>query len=500
MQWMDVQIPAGVVRLGTPSLSPDRWYAANLVRWREGKMQPIGGWSRISETPLPSDVRKIATWRDNANVERVAFGCEENLILLEGNAYTDITPEGFVGSGGELYQVGYSVGPYGAEAYGTARSHGSTAFQRPLTWSLQAWGEQLLGVWNVDGRLLRWAPNSPMTKAEAVPNAPANNRAMVVTPERHVLLVGAGNEPRRIAWCSSEDYTDWNFSSITNTAGFLDLQTRGTLTYACPVRDGTLVFSESDVWLVSYIGQPFVYSAQQINGDTSLLGPNTVAVFGGRAAWMGKTGFWVYDGGVVRPLPSDVSAYVYDDIDERIAPIFAHASANGVFPEIWWFYPSRGSDIPNRYVIWNYAENWWAIGEMARTAMAAADVRVKPLAVGADKHVYQHEDGWTAAGRSRVGTVFAESGTLGGQQEGVAILRAQFDSGSSGHDATSLSILSRQTRDGPETHYGPFNARADGHCPMRAGGRDIRLRVSANRDQEWIVGAMRFDVSPGGVR
>jgi hypothetical protein len=26
------------------------------------------------------------------------------------------------------------------------------------------------------------------------------------------VLIGAGNQPRRVAWSSREDYTDWNFS------------------------------------------------------------------------------------------------------------------------------------------------------------------------------------------------------------------------------------------------------------------------------------------------
>ena len=40
--------PPGVVRPTSPEEAVGRFWDANLVRWRSGKLLPIGGWQRIS--------------------------------------------------------------------------------------------------------------------------------------------------------------------------------------------------------------------------------------------------------------------------------------------------------------------------------------------------------------------------------------------------------------------------------------------------------------------
>ena len=107
-----LNIPPGVVRTATPLQTKGRWYDANLIRWQAGKLLPVGGWERITSTPLSSTVRGLFTWTTPTNIPLGAIGLSNGLYALEGDAYTDITPSGFVGE-----ETGLS-GAYGASDYG----------------------------------------------------------------------------------------------------------------------------------------------------------------------------------------------------------------------------------------------------------------------------------------------------------------------------------------------------------------------------------------------
>ena len=176
-------------------------------------------------------------------------------------------------------------------------------------------------------------------------------------------------------------------------------------------------------------------------------------------------------------------------------------SANGAFNELWWFYPSASSSECDRYVIWNYVNNWWAIGSLARSAMADAAVFSVPIAAASDLFIYQHETGWLDGVASRVGNVWAETGaiSLAAGDKTIDIMQAELDGGAN-YNATKLRAYGRQYRQGAERSFGPYVPRSNGLTDMRVQGRDIRLRFEAARDEDWSIGAVRLDVMPGAER
>ncbi|NNM74745.1 hypothetical protein [Enterovirga aerilata] len=439
---------------------------------------------------------------DNADLRHTGLGCDNHLLILTGDSVFDATPDGFVPADDALTLGGYGVGLHGGEEYGTPRSKGSFALSRAYSFSLAPWGEDLLALASFDGKLYRWTPQSPTDKAAVISQAPTGNRAVSVTDERHVLLLGAGGNPRRIAWCSRENYTDWDFLSVTNTAGFLDLPTNGLPVGLTKVREGHLVFTEMDAFLIRFVGSPFIYTYEKIGETTSILSPNAVADFGGRAVWMGREGFFIYDGGFVKPLPSDVGSFIYETMDPLFGIFRTHASTNGAFPEIWWFFPSKGATECDRYVVWNYEEGWWTIGRLERTAMQPAGVEKFPLMAGTDRHLYQHESGLTAAGFRRAQDVWIKSAPfmVGDGSQQMDVVQAFPDITCHDRRGVSFNFDVRTTPDGPATRKGPYFIRPDGYMDMRWGGREAQLILQGEDDCEWSVGTPRLEVRPRGAR
>jgi hypothetical protein len=576
-----VNIPPGIVKAATPLQVKGRYWDGNLIRWRSGKLLPVGGWQRITDTPLDSTIRAIFPWAGTNGGVYGAIGCEDKLYVLTGSTYTDITPAGFVGADVGVYGA-FGTGDYGDTYYGldtdpTYPRDPTQSFLPTFSWTIDNWGGDILAVASSDGRLLHWnhdeqyaepvgyatvvnivrtsnvatvttvnhhgfvtgnqiviAGNSvtglngtytitstpsltTFTYANSGTNAtgtggtatsiaadlpPIDNRGVIVTPERHCVLIGSGGNTRRVAWSSREDYSDWDFANPANTAGYLDLDTQNKITMCAPVREGTLIWTEDEAWLMRYIGLPYIYQIERIGFGCGLIAPKAFATFSGRCVWMGRESFFLYDGGTVRPLPCDVGSYVFDDVDPQVGSLWTHGSENNIFPEAWFWYPSQGSTVPNKCVYYNYAEGWWGITDsMTRTAACGSGVFQYPLAADEVNDIYQQENGWTAAGTPITTGRFAETGSLNIQNgNSISHVRQAITDSGYGYDSTQLTFFSSFTPEAAETTSGPYNPRPSGYTDMRVTGRDFRVKIAATEDGEWSIGEMRLEMIGGGGR
>jgi len=447
-------------------------------------------------------VRKIYVYRDNSNNRNVLVGTSAKLYYDNGG-YSDITPTSFVPLTTLGANGGFGTLDYGKYTYGNARPYPSPVYSPFAYWTFSNWGQDVILTANSDGRLFYYTTSTPSTKPAVISTAPTGNASVIVTDERHVMAIGqtgGGGTLRRVAWSSREDYTDWNYSSTTNTAGFQDLTVRTPLLKGVKVKEGVLIFSLTDIFLATYVGTPYVYGFQRLS-DTEMFHPDGIATFNGKAVWLTRTGFQIYSGGFVQPLDCPILNDIMSEMDPNFGPFSVHASHNGVYPEIWFFYATTGNTSPNRYVIWNYQENWWAWGMMSRTAMAPAEVFKYPYAGDANGNMYQQEIGYTDSGVSRVGKVWAETGALGlGNGDQTIEVRQVLPATGTGYNNLQISFYSRFTPEGNERTFGPYAPRSDGYTDVRVSGREARIRFAASQDADFGIGKVRLDVSQGGQR
>lgn len=392
----------------------------------------------------------------------------------------------------------------GQDTYGRQRSFASPQFRKPDFWSFASFGQDLLACCSSDGRLLHMSVSSGQPQKMTVPStAPVSNTAVLVTAERSVVLLGAGGNKRRIQWSDFEDFNGWNVSSTTGQNGYIDIEATSPIVSGVRVKEGILILTQHEAFLMRYVGAPYFYGIEKL-GATTFAAPNTIAAGGNMAMWFGDECFWMYDGSSVRPVPCPFFNDLKLDFDPVYGPYRAHMHENGIFPEFWFDYPSKDqTDGENdRYVIWNYVENWWARGSRRVSAMCGANTAKYPVGAKTDQLIYQFEDGWTDAGISRVGSVWAETSLLdmGAGAKVVDVNQALVSINEQhGSQNYQLKILSRFAGDQSETTFGPYLPRADGYTDIRAHGRDLRLRVEATNDNYWSLGTVRFDVVSGGA-
>lgn len=491
MPLVPLQIPAGVYRNGTEFQSSNRWYDANLVRWIEGTLRPVGGW-RTRDTVGASAPRAALAWADLSGGRQYAAGFHNALkVVNSAGAVTDITPADLVsGTLSAAVNTGYGGGTYGNDNYGVARPDTGN-YLEATTWSLDNWGEYLVACSVADGRLLEWTLNTA-NNAVAISNAPTNNNALVVTDERFLFALGAGGNPRKVQWSDREDNTTWT-PDVTNEAGDLILQTSGQIMLGIRTRGQTLILTDQDAHAATYQGPPFVYGIERVGSSCGTVSRRAAVAVDEGVFWMGLRGFHAYAGGAVQDLPCEVADYVFGSLNaDQVSKVYA--VSNQKFNELWWFYPSGASTENDRYVVYNYAEQHWAIGTIQRTAGVDAGVFSGPIWIDAAGVSYAHEKGFAHGGA----TVFAESGpiSLGAGDNVMAVMELIPDEKTQGD--VRAYFKTRFYPNDTLRQFGPYSMAAP--TSVRFSGRQVQMRVEGVQLADWRVGVMRLELVAGGRR
>lgn len=201
-------------------------------------------------------------------------------------------------------------------------------------------------------------------------------------------------DPLMIRWSNVDpdigpDPLNWQ-PTLTNSAGFLRIQTGSEIITAIGTRQETLVWTDTSLNSLQYLGTTEVFSLQQLSAHTTILGPNVVVGANNITYWMGNDKFFTYSGRV-DTLPCTLRQYIFQDINRTLGDYFFGGS-NVQFNEIIWFYASANATEINRYVIYNYAENLWYYGQLERTAWIDSGITQYPTALN-NGWMYYHENG-----------------------------------------------------------------------------------------------------------
>ena len=492
MPLVPLQIPPGFYRNGTDLEGSGRWRDGSLVRWREGSLRPIYGWQQRIDGMFSVAPRALFAWQ-TAGVDRwIAGGTFDKLIVADSaDNVTDITPVGL--TAGKLSAepiTGYGSGLYGTSFYGVPRV-GSGLIGEATTWSLDNFGQYLVACSNADGKLYEWQLNTANPAAQ-IANSPVNCGGLMVTEERFLFALGSDGNPRKIAWCDQENNTLWTPAS-TNQAGSQILQTPGKIQAGVRTIGQTLVLTDVDAHRAVYVGPPFVYQWERVGTSCGIVSRKALAATDMGVFWMGNRGFFWFDGSRVQELSCQVWDHVFLDINtDQISK--AWAVINGQNSEVWWFYPSSTSTEVDSYVAFDYKENHWLIGKMARTAGFDRGVFSTPIYGDPAGDVYEHETGFNYDGA----LVYAESGpaNLGGGENTFNAMKLIPDELTQG-DVT-LTFKTRLYPNGDETSHGPYAM--TNPTSVRFSGRQARMLVTADKLGAWRFGIPRIDVREAGKR
>jgi hypothetical protein len=357
------------------------------------------------------------------------------------------------------------------------------------------------------------------------------NNITVSDTSRFILTMGCNDygsvsmDPMLIRWSNQDDPYNWT-PTATNQAGSVRLSHGSEIVTAVQARQEIVVFTDSAVYSLQYLGPPFVWGTQLLGDNISIVGPNAAVIASGIIYWMGVDKFYQYDGRV-QTLNCDLRRFIFQDYNP-LQSLQVTCGTNEGFNEVWWFYPSADSTKNDRYVIYNYLERIWYYGTMERSAWLDSGLRDYPIGAIYDDvtktgNLVNHEQGLN--NNETATTVALEA----------YISSSEFDIGD-GHNFGFVwrmlpDLTFQNSTNSPEavvptltmTLYGLSNSGSGstssagapvassstyviteeftGQIYTRLRGRQMIFKISSNQiNTAWQIGAPRIDIRQDGRR
>ncbi len=615
----------GINKEATAYANEGGWFDSNLVRFRKGLPEKIGGWVKASADTYKGTGRGLHAWVALDGTKYIGLGTTVKYYILDGTSFSDITPirktstdsitfaatdgsstitvtdathgavqgdfvtiDGAASLGGNItaavlnqeyeiltipttntytitakdtagatvtanssdsgnggsgvdgvYQInvgldvyvpatGWGAGTWGAGTWGSSSPLGTLNQLR--LWSHDNFGEDLLI--NVrGGGVYYWdESNGTSTRAVALSDLAGANlpptlalQTMVSDIDRHVICFGADPlnasgtartgaiDPMFIAFSDQENVAEWE-PKITNTAGSLRLSSGSQIVGATRARQEILVWTDTALYSMTFIGQPFTFGVNLVNEGVGLVGPNAMINSPKGVFWMDKKGFYTY-AGAVQKLPCSVEEHVFSNLNQTQSyQIFGFL--NKEFSEVGWFYCSADVTVIDKYVTYNYEENVWMIGELSRTAWLDEGVFANPKATSSN-YLYNHELGNDNDGVAMT-NVFIESSDfdLGEGEEFQFISKIIPDVTFNGTGDTGATgqkvdlVLKKRNFPGESLTTGVTGACTSTTTKIdtRVRGRQAALRVQSDDTDTTVLGvgfrlgATRIETQPDGKR
>jgi len=618
----------GINREGTDYSNEGGWFDANLIRFRKGLPEKIGGWQKITSNYVLGIARALHGWVNLGTTKFLGIGTTWKYYVESGNVFNDITPirattsagdvtfakvanddatitvsdtahgavqndfvtfSGAASLGGNIvanvlnqeyqiativndnsytieakdtdgdtvlanssdsgnggsstvgaYQINVGLDDYvpgsgwGASSWGSGGFGSTSALSETnqlRLWSHDNFGEDLIinpragGVYYWDqssGLSVRAVALSSLSGANLPPTKAL--QTLVSDIDRHVICLGADPlndsgtartgsiDPMFVCWSDQENATEWE-PTLSNTAGSFRLSAGSSIVGGLRARQETLVWTDMSLYSMTFIGSPYTFSTNLVNEGVGLIGPKASINAPNGVFWMDLKGFYFYNGSVAA-LPSSVHDYVFSDIN-LVQSYKVFGFLNKAFDEVGWFYCSGSSTEIDRYVLYNYVEQTWSIGQLARHSWLDEGVEDYPRATGTDtyNYLYKHETGNDADG-SPMDNVYIESSSLD-IQEGdyfTFVNRIIPDIRFTGSNSSAAMNIVLKKRNWPAESLSTASTTSvtssTTNINTRARARQVVLRFESDDDNSeglreglgFRVGATRMEIRPNGKR
>ena len=438
-------------------------------------------------------------------------------------------------------------------AWGEASSADFTI--APGLWVLDNYGTTLIAL-IYNGECFEWdstVANPTGTRATIISGAPTASRHVLVSPtDRHLIFFGtettigtpSTQDDMFIRFSDQESTSDYTPTS-TNTAGTQRLAQGSKIMGAIRGRDAIYIWTDSALFLMRFVGQPFTFSFEHVGTNCGLIGKNACMEVDGTAFWMSENGFFSYSG-QLQSMPCLVEDHVFDGLNSTPRDLI-NAGLNNLFGEVSWYYCSSGSDVVDRVVTYNYLESVmlkkpiWYTGTLARVSWSDSSIFDKPHACyysnsdDASYDVVGNTDGITIYYEQETGTDQVDAGgtvtaitanvlsgdfditqkrAAQGQLIGSPDLRGDGEYlmkirrflpdfiTQTGDTRITLFLRNYPNSSAASSSLGPFTiSSSTDKVDTRARARAIALKIeNTSSSQNWKLGTFRLDIQPDGRR
>ncbi len=181
--------------------------------------------------------------------------------------------------------------------------------------------------------------------------------------------IGGVEYPNLVKWSTEASALSppntWLESDAVLDAGEYQLtDTPGKIIDGLPFGDSFLIYKEDSIYIMNYVGTPYIFSFKLLSPTIGLLAKNAVAEFEGGHFFIGNSDCYVTNGQQVTALlPNKLRREMFSDLNgDNYEKVFV--AADYARNEMLACYPSGVSAIPNKALIWNWKDNTFSLRDI----------------------------------------------------------------------------------------------------------------------------------------
>lgn len=460
-----------------------------------------------------------------------------NVFVIAGANTASATTTGSMNSGQArlVYYIaigpvaagtGYSISTYSTGSYsgtGSSSSQQTGTNIAATDWTLDNWGSTLLSN-PADGGIYQWTPNAGLQNAQLIAAAPIYASGILVSTPAQILLaygvavekdIGVEQDPLTYSWSDQLDFEYWTpnetnpSTGIASQAGNNRIPTGSGIAAGLAAPQQTLLWTDLDLWAISYVGPPgTVFSQTKIGSNCGAISRHGVAQMGGIVYWWGRNNFYALTGGGPQVIPCTVWDVVFQDLDaDNTDKCWIETVTS--FNEVWFWFPSESGGLGqcDTYAKVNVLDGSWDYGTLSRSIGIDQSVLGNPIMATPTGVLYSHETGYNNDGQPLVWS-FTTGWTYIAEGEDFVVVDQflpDFKYGLfNGADTAIIQITFEVIDNQGDTprSYGPYSMSASTNkLDVRFRGRQVRITMTANDLNTFVrLGKCRFRFALSGRR
>jgi hypothetical protein len=346
-------------------------------------------------------------------------------------------------------------------------------------------------------------------------------------------------EPRLVKWSTEAAYGEapftWDETDATLDAGEYELSdTPGDIVDGLPLGDSFLIYKEDSIYVMNYVGTPYIFSFKLLSPTVGALSKEAIKEFDGGHFFIGNSDCYICNGQTVTPLlPNKVRRAMFEDLSgDNYQKCFV--AADYVRNEMLACFPSSGSDVVNKALIWNWKDNTFSFRDLPDTSFinngiiditvgATWDASSEYWDVGtgtwgernydnvkknlvfcdvSNTKIFRDSFGNTKDGTNMTSFVERTGLDLNDPQavKFVSAVYPQIEV--SGDNSVNVYVGRQISTEQGITWEGPilFNPNTQSKVSCRVSGKYFGIKVESTTDMDWKLHGVAFEVQQRGLR
>lgn len=195
---------------------------------------------------------------------------------------------------------------------------------------------------------------------------PATTKCKAMRVYKNYLIAlnvtkGSTNYPHMVKWSHTADPgampASWDHTDPTKDAGETDLaDSQSVIIDGLALGDNFIIYKERAYYSMEYIGAPFIFRFKKIYDGMGILSRNCVCETPYGHVVLGQGDMYIHNGDKPTSLITDiVRTRIFNQMDSDNY-VRSFVVANHKKNEVWACYPTTGSLVCNRAVVWNWQQ------------------------------------------------------------------------------------------------------------------------------------------------